>query len=60
MPDYREYCEDCKYVRYDCYDYYGGGVEWFIDGCKKDLEPYYDKEEECVTCEGYKIQEMDY
>lgn len=47
-------CKECQNASYDCYEYYGGHKQWFMDGCKEGLEPYYDKEEECTTCEKFK------
>lgn len=47
-------CEECRYARHDCYEYHGGSKQWFIDGCEKNEEPYYDEEEECITCKEYK------
>ena len=46
-------CEECKYAECDFYEYYGGHRRYFIDGCKKDEEPYYDKEQEAVECENF-------
>lgn len=54
-----EYCENCKYADHDYYEYYGGARQWFICGCKKDLEPYYDENEEATTCDGYKMIKED-
>ena len=50
-------CMDCKHVIVACeeYAYYGGVTqkEYYLDGCRKDLVPHYDDEEECIECEGY-------
>lgn len=52
--DKTEICRGCKHATYDCYEYYGSlNKQWFIDGCRKGTEPYYDNEEECVTCDEY-------
>lgn len=56
-----ELCRDCKNARFYSEDPGFSPKECglasrsitYFDGCKKDLEPYYDEEEEAVTCEGY-------
>ena len=30
----------------------------YFDGCRKDLEPYYDKEQEAETCEGFEYRDI--
>ena len=60
MSDY-ELCEDCKHACFHSEDPGFSPRECglsshkitYLEGCKKDLEPYYNEEEECVDCEGY-------
>lgn len=47
-------CANCRYAVRDYAEYFGGQKCWFVDGCKKDLEPVYDEEQESYECEGYK------
>lgn len=28
-------CENCKYATWDYEEYYGGGRQYFVDGCQK-------------------------
>lgn len=61
-----EICEDCKCARFYSEDPGFSPKECglpsrcmtYLDGCKKDLEPHYDEEEEAYTCEGYEMQRM--
>lgn len=46
-------CEECKYCSWDCAEGFNGLKQWFQDGCKKDLIPVYNEEEEVFECEGY-------
>ena len=46
-------CEECKYCSWDCAEGFNGLKQWFQDGCKKDLVPVYNEEEEVWECEGY-------
>lgn len=57
--DVFQMCIECRNATYDCHEYYGGLKHYFMDGCRKNLEPYYDEEEECITCEGFKRVEED-
>lgn len=52
MSDLIDYCTDCKNAKIDYCEYVGRYKQFFIDGCKKDLEPYFNDEEECIECEG--------
>lgn len=44
-------CEDCKYATWDYEEYYGGKRQYFVDGCKKDLD------NKNGTCEEAKREE---
>lgn len=37
-----EQCTSCRHAEWDFEEYYGGGRQWFVCGCKKDEAP-----EEC-------------
>lgn len=59
-----ELCKDCEYCVWDCFEGHStkecglpAAKQWFIDGCKEDCVPYYDEEEECWTCNSYKMHE---
>ena len=64
MSDIYEICEGCKYATFYSEDPGFSPKECglasrcitYLDGCKKDLDPYYDDEEEGVTCEGYEMR----
>ena len=47
-------CANCRHAVRDYAEYFGGQKYWFVDGCKKDLEPVYDEEQESYECEGYR------
>ena len=47
-------CETCKYATTDYEDYYGGGREYFVEGCEKCND--IDTED----CEDYEEREVDY
>jgi len=59
-----EICKDCKCARFYSEDPGFSPRECglpsrritYLDGCKKNLEPYYDEEEEAYTCEGYQME----
>ena len=59
-------CEDCKYAMFHSEDPGFSSKECglpsrcitYLDGCKRDLEPHYDEEEEAVTCDSYEMQRM--
>ena len=61
MSDIYEMCEDCKYAIFYSEDPGFSPKECglaskcitYLDGCKKDLEPVYNEEEECVDCEAF-------
>ena len=38
-------CEDCAHATWDYEEYYNGGREYFVDGCKKDY--YKDEDDDC-------------
>lgn len=40
-------CKDCKCAIIDYCEYYGGGKQYFVDGCEKDMLG----EEECEEFE---------
>lgn len=46
-------CEECKFCTFDYIEGFNGIKQWFMDGCKKDLKPVYNEEEEAFECEGY-------
>lgn len=61
MDDVLELCETCKYA---CFISENSGYSpkecglpfgsiTYFEGCKKNLEPYYDDEQEAIECEGY-------
>lgn len=50
----KEMCANCCHAIRDYAEYFGGLKFWFVDGCKKDLEPTYNEEEETYECEGYR------
>ena len=52
MSDLIDYCEGCKNAVYDFIESYDRHRKYFIDDCKKGLIPVYNKDEECVECEG--------
>ena len=64
--DVLEYCEDCKYACFHSEDPGFSPKECglssrsitYLEGCKKDLEPYYDEDEETIVCEGYKGRDL--
>ena len=64
MNDIYEMCEDCKYAIFHSEDPGFSPKECglpsrcitYLDGCKKDLEPAYNEELECVDCEGYEMR----
>ena len=68
MDNLYELCEDCKHAIWISEDPGYSSKECglpscnmtYLDGCKKDLEPYYDEEEETITCEGYKMDNIDF
>ena len=40
-------CCNCRFARLDYYEYYGTtDKNWFVDGCKKNLDPEYCEEYE--------------
>ena len=42
-----ENCCTCRFARLDYYEYYGTtDKNWFVDGCKKNLDPEYCEEYE--------------
>lgn len=47
-------CRECRNAEWECCEYYGGGRQWLLTGCRKDLEPTYNEEEETYECEGYR------
>lgn len=58
--DILNYCEDCRYAIWHCEDpgysskecgLPSGMMRW-LDGCKKNMEPYYNEEQEAIECEG--------
>ena len=51
-------CENCKYALYDFEDYYGGGKQYFVCGCKKDL-PEPDEDGECESYKEYRFHDND-
>ena len=58
-----ELCEDCKFARFHSEDPGFSPRECglpsrcitYLKRKKKDLDPFYDEEEEAVTCEGYEM-----
>ena len=54
-----EMCNECIHAEYDYCEYYGGHKKWLYDGCKKDLEPVWNNNEEAFECEGFKQIEED-
>ena len=57
-----ELCKSCQYATWDSYEGYSAkecgipnSTQSFIDGCRKDCQPYYDDQEECWTCNPYKM-----
>ena len=64
MSDIYEICEDCRHAIFYSEDPGFSPKECglpsrcitYLDGCKKDLEPAYNEEEECVDCEGYEMR----
>ena len=48
-------CDDCKYAKYDYEEYYGGGKQYFICGCKKDGDV-----ENSDECPEYVMVEVNY
>lgn len=44
-------CSNCKHATLDCAEYYGGGKQWFVDGCKKDMTA--PKSGECEEYKGH-------
>lgn len=46
-------CRDCVYAEWDEYGD-GWGAVGYVSGCKKDLEPFWREDEECVECEGHR------
>ena len=66
MDNY-DLCKDCEHATWDCYEGYSAkecgmpsGSQSFIDGCSEDCKPYYDEEEECWTCNSYKMVRLDF
>ena len=62
--DVLELCEDCRFAEFIIEDPGFSPKECglpsrcitYLDGCKKDLEPAYNEELECVDCEGYEMR----
>lgn len=52
------FCRFCACAEWDFVESYDRHRQYFIDGCRKDLEPVYNAEEECIECEGYEEVEQ--
>ena len=50
-----EYCNDCKYAKWDYDSCYGGYKQWFFVECMKNKE--LDNDEECDEYSQYDIME---
>lgn len=62
--DVLELCEDCRHAIMISEDPGFSPRECglpsrcitYLDGCKKDLEPHYNSDEESIECDGYEMR----
>ncbi len=68
MDNIYSICEDCRYAIWYCEDpgyspkecgLSSSKITW-LEGCKKNMEPYYNEEQESIECEERREYEREY